>query len=30
MDKDALPGQESLNWVQRIKEQLKDGKMIYE
>ena len=30
MDKDALPRQESLKWVQRIKEQLRDGKMIYE
>jgi len=27
MDKDALPGQESLKWIQRIKEQFGDGKM---
>jgi len=27
MDKDALPRQDSLKWIQRIKEQLKDGKM---
>ena len=27
MGKDALPGQESLKWIQRIKKQLKDGKM---
>jgi len=27
MNKDALPRQESLKWIQRIKEQLRDGKM---
>jgi len=27
MDKDALPRQDSLKWIQRIKDQLKDGKM---
>ena len=27
MDKDALPRQESLKWIQRIKEQFGDGKM---
>jgi hypothetical protein len=25
MDEKALPGQESLKWIQKIKEQLKDG-----
>ena len=30
MDKDAIPRQESLKWIKRIKEQLKDGKMSCE
>jgi hypothetical protein len=30
MDEKALPGQESLKWIQRIKEQLKDGKMSWD
>jgi hypothetical protein len=30
MDEKALPRQESLKWIQRIKEQLKDGKMSWD
>jgi len=30
MNKSALPVQESLKWIQRIKQQLKYGKMSWE
>jgi hypothetical protein len=30
MERDALPRQESLKWIKRIKQQLKDGKMSWE
>lgn len=30
MDEKTLPRQESLKWIQRIKEQLKEGEMSYE
>ena len=30
MDIDALPGQKSLKWIQRIKNQLKDGELSCE
>jgi hypothetical protein len=30
MDKDALPGQESIKWIKKIKKQLKDGKMNWD